>query len=174
MKQRMKELQKLKRVGEVLSRRFVEAGYYSFAKIVAAGEDGLKKVKGLNPRVIQPILAQAEEMIGVARKSKAEKVEELKRKTDSLKVQVQEIALSVRDRFKNEITGKAGRKLEKDILKVITSLERMEGKLESKVKKAGKGLVKAEQRLANLADAKLKVICKGFHKALKSLQNVYS
>lgn len=173
MKQRMKELQKLKGVGEVMSRRFVEAGYDTFAKIAAAGEEGLKKVQGLNPRMIQPILTQAGDMIGEAQKSKAEKVEELKQKTDSLKVQVQEIALNIRDRFKDEITGKVGRKLEKDIVKVISSLEKVEGKLESKVKKAGKGLVKAEKRLANLADAKLKGIGKGLKKARKSLKRVY-
>jgi hypothetical protein len=173
MKQGMKELQKLKGVGEVLSRRFVEAGYDTFAKIAAAGEEGLKKIQGLSPRMIQPILTQAEEMLGEAQKSKAEKVAELKQKTDSLKVQVQEIALNVRDRFKDEITAKIGRKLEKDIVKVISSLERVEGKLESKVKKAGKGLIKAEKRLANLADAKLKGIGKGLKKARKSLKRVY-
>ena len=172
MKQRVKELQKLKGVGEILSQRFVEAGYDTFAKIAAAGEEGLKKVQGLNQRMIQPILTQAGEMIGEAQKSRAQKVAELKQKTDSLKVQVQEIALNVRDRFKDEITGKLGRQLEKDIVKVISSLERVEGKLEGKVKKAGKGLVKAEKRLANLAEAKLKGIGKGLKKARKSLKKV--
>ena len=174
MKQSMKELQQLKGVGEVLSRRLVEAGYDTFAKIAAAGEEGLRKIQGLNPRIIQPLLAQAGEMIGEAQKSKAEKIYELKQKTDSLKVQVQEIALSLRDRFKDEITGKIGRKLEQDIVKVIASLEKVEGKLESKVKKAGKGLIKAEKRLANLADAKLKSVGKGLKKARKSLKRVYS
>jgi DNA anti-recombination protein RmuC len=174
MKQSLKELQKLKGVGEVLSRRFAEAGLDTFAKIAAAGEDGLKKIQGLNPRMIQPILAQAGAMIDEARKSKAEKVQELKQKTDSLKVQVQNIALSVKDRFKDEVTGKIGRKLEKDIAKVISSLEKVERKLESKVKKAGKGLVKAEKRLEGLAAAKLKGIGTGLKKARKSLKRVYS
>ena len=174
MKQSMKELQQLKGVGEVLSRRLVEAGYDTFAKIAAAGDDGLKKIQGLNPRMIQPLRKQAEEMLGQAQKSKADKVAELKRMTDSLKVQVQEIALKIRDRFKDEITGKIGRKLENNIVKVITSLEKVEGKLESKVKKAGKGLMKAEKRLADLADAKLEGIGKGLKKARKSLKRVYS
>jgi DNA anti-recombination protein RmuC len=173
MKQGIKELQQLKGVGEILSRRLVEAGYDTFAKIAAAGEEGLKKIQGLSPRMIPPILSQAEEMLGEARKSKAEKVATLKQKTDALKVQVQEIALSIRDRFKDEISAKIGRKLEKDIVKVISSLEKVEGKLESKVKKAGKGLIKAEKRLANLADAKLKGIGKGLKKARKSLKRVY-
>lgn len=174
MNQRMKELQKLKGVGEAVSRRLVEAGHDTFARIVAAKEEGLKKIQGLNPRMIQPILAQAEEMIGEAKKSKAEKVEELKQKTASLKAQVQSLALSVRDRFKESLSGKAGRKLEKDIVKVISSLQRVEGKLESKVKKAGKGLLKAEKRLEKLADAKLKVVSTGLKKAQKSLKRVWS
>ena len=152
----------------------MEAGYDTFSKIAAAGEEGLKKIQGLNPGIIQSILAQAKEMIGEAQKSKAEKIEELKQKTDSLKVQVQEIAVTIRDRFQKDLTGKIGRKLEKDIVKVISSLERVEGKLESRVKKAGKGLVKAEKRLADLADAKLEGIGKGLKKARKSLKKVYS
>ena len=174
MRQRVKELQKLKGVGEILSQRMVAAGLDTFAKIVAAGEEGLKKIQGLNPRMIQPILTQAGEMVGEAQKSKAERAQELKKKTDSLKVQVQEIALSVKDRFKDEVAGKIGRKLEKDIVKVISSLERVEEKLEGKAKKAGKGLLKAEKRLANLADAKLKGVVKGLKKARKSLKRVYS
>jgi len=174
MRQGPKELQKLKGVGDVLSRRFVEAGYDSCAKVAAAGEEGLKKIKGLNSRMIQPILAQAAEMIGEARKTRADKVQELKQKTDALKVQLQEIALDVRDRFKDEIAGKLGRKLEKDIVKVLSSLESVEGKLESKVKKAGKGLAKAEKRLEALTGAKLEGIGKGLRKARKSLKRVYS
>ena len=174
MKQSIKELQRLKGVGEVLSQRFVEAGHDTFAKIAAAGEDGLKKIQGLNPRMIQPILAQAREMIDEAQKSKTEKVQELKQKTDSLKVQVQNIALSMKDRFKDEVAGKVGKKLEKDIVKVISSLEKVEDKLESKVKKAGKGLIKAEKRLANLAEAELKNVGKGLKKARKSLKRIYS
>jgi Helix-hairpin-helix domain len=172
MKLGPKELQQLKGVGEVLSRRFLEAGYDTFAKIASAGENGLKKIPGLNPRLIQAIIAQAGEMTGEAQKSKAEKVAELKKKTGSLKAQVQEVALNVRDRFKDELAGKVGKKLEKDIVKVISSLEKIEVKLESKVKKAGKGLVRAEKRLANLAEAKLKCIGKGLKKARKSLEKV--
>jgi Holliday junction resolvasome RuvABC DNA-binding subunit len=174
MKQGIKELQKLKGVGEVLSRRLVEAGYDTFAKVVAAGEEGLKKITSLNPRMAQSILVQAKEMIGETEKNRAEKVEELKKKAASLKLQVQELALSIRDRFKDEVTVKVGSKLEKDIGKVISSLEKVEGKLESKVTKAGKGLLKAEKRLADIAEVKLKGVGKGLKKARKSLKRIYS
>jgi hypothetical protein len=172
MKAEMKELQKLKGVGEVLSQRFVEAGYDTFAKVASAGEDGLKKIRGINPRMLRSIVAQAGEFAGEAQKSKAEKVEELKQLAASLKGQVQEIALSVRDRFKAEVSGKTGRKIEKELVKVISSLEKVEGKLETKAKKAGKGLAKAEKRLADLSAAGLKGVGKGLKKARKSLKRV--
>lgn len=174
MSQRMKELQKLKGVGKAVSKRLVAAGFDSFAAVIAAGEGGLNKIQGLNPVMIQSLLAQAQAMRGEIQKSKGEKIEELKQQAESLKVQVQLIALNIRDRLKAGISGKTGRKLEKDIVKVISSLQKVEGKLESKVKKAGKGLLKAEKRLANLADAKLKRVSKGLRKARKSLQMVCS
>ena len=59
MKPKMKELQKIKGVGEVLSKRLVEAGYDTFAKIAVAGDDGLKKIQGINPSMSQSILAEA-------------------------------------------------------------------------------------------------------------------
>jgi Helix-hairpin-helix domain len=174
MKAETKELLKLKGVGEVLSRRFVEAGYDTYAKIAAAGVDGLTKIQGVNPRMVRSIVAQAGELAGEAHKSRAEKIGELKQQAASLKGLVQEIALGVRDRFKEEVSGKVGKKVEKELLKVISSLERVEGKLETKVKKAGKGLAKAEKRLAALADAGLKGVGKGLKKARKSLKRVYA
>lgn len=174
MQKKMKELQKLKGVGETMSRRFVEAGYDTYARIAAAGDEGLKKVQGLNPRMIQSITAQAQALVDEAQKSKTEIVAELKQKTASLKEHVQEIALAARVRYKNEISGNVGRKLEKEVGKVISSLKRVEGKLERRVKKAGKGLLKAEKRLACLADVKLKDIGKGLKKARNSLKRGFA
>jgi len=174
MKQAMKELQKLKGVGNILARRFIEAGYDTFAKIAATGEEGLRNIQGLNPRMVPSILAQAAELAGEAGKTRAEKVEELKLKAASMKEQVQDIALSVRNRFKEEATGKTGKKVEKEILKVISSLEKVESKLETKVKKTGKVLVKAEKRLAGLTETGLKGVGKGLKKARKSLERVFA
>lgn len=173
MKLGQKELQELKGVGEVVSRRLLEAGYDTFGKIAAAGEDGLRKIKGINPRIIPSLLAQAGELAGQAGKSKALLVDELKGKAVALKLQVHDMAGTVRDRFKDELTGDAGRKVEKEILKVLSSLEKVEGKLQTNVKRAGKSLAKAEKRLADLADAGLKNIGKGLKKARKSLKKVY-
>jgi len=173
MKIGLKELQTLKGVGKVLSQRFIEAGYDTFAKIAAAGEDGLKKIRGINPRAIQSIIDQAGEMAGETHKSKEEKIAELKARAASLKGQVQAIALDVQSRFLEETTGKTGKKVELELIKIISSLEKAEDNLESKAKKAGKRLAKAEKRLEDLTGSGLKSIGKELKKARKSLKRIY-
>jgi len=172
MKKKINELKRLKGVGEVLSRRLTESGYDTFAKVVAAGEDGLKKILGINQRIIPSILEQAGQLAGEGRPTKAQKVAELKRHAAGLKHEVQGVALRVRENFQQEITGKTGKKVERQILKMIASLEKVEGKLETKMKKVGKGLKKAENSLSLLAAAGLADIGKGLKKARKSLKNI--
>ena len=172
MKKKLNDLKQLKGVGDVLSRRLVEAGHDTLAKVAAAGEEGLKKVQGVNQRLIPAILEQAGLLAGEGRPSKAQKVEGLKRQAASLKSQVQGVALRVRENFQDELAGKTGKKVEKQIMKVIASLEKVGGKLETRVKKAGKGLAKAEKSLAILAAAGLADIGKGLKKARKSLKKV--
>ena len=60
-------------------------------------------------------LAQAKDLAGDVGKSRAEKVEELKQRAAIMKERVQDIALSVRNRFKEEASGKTGKKVEKEI-----------------------------------------------------------
>jgi hypothetical protein len=172
MKVEMKGMQKLKGIGEVLSRRLIEAGHDSFAKVAAAGEEGLRKIPGINPRQVKSIVAQAGELAEEAEKGRAKKVGELKQKAVFLKGEVEEIAHSVRNRFQEAVSGKAGKKLGKELVKVMASLDKLEGMLERRVKKAGKGLAKAEKRLEGLADSGLKEIGTGLKKVRKSLEKV--
>ncbi len=172
MKKKLNELKQLRGVGEVLARRLVEAGFDTFSKVTAAGEEGLKKVQGINQRVVPAILEQAGLLAGEGRATKAQKVEELKRHAASLKEQVQGVALRVRENFPEELAGKTGKKVEKQIMKVIASLEKVEGKLETRVKKAGKGMEKAGKSLALLAAAGLADIGKGLKKTRKSLKKI--
>jgi uncharacterized protein YktA (UPF0223 family) len=174
MKQSTTELQQLKGVGAVLAGRLIAAGYDTYAKVAAAKEEDLRKIAGINPRLVPSILAQAAGMETEEDTGQARKVEELKQLASALKEKVQEIALSVRDRFKDEIAGKGGRRLEKEIVKVITSLEKVEQRMETKVKKSGKGLAKAERRLEGLAEAGLKKVDKGLKKARKSLKRIHA
>ena len=70
MKNQMKELRKLKGIGEVLSRRLVEASYDTIAKVAAAGEKGLERIAGMNPQKVRDIVTQARKMTGEAEKSR--------------------------------------------------------------------------------------------------------
>lgn len=53
MKNQMKELQKLKGIGGIISRRLVEASYDTIAKVAAAEEKGLEKISGMNPQKLR-------------------------------------------------------------------------------------------------------------------------
>jgi len=68
MKEQMKELQKLKGIGEVLSRRLVESSYDTIAKVAAAEKKGLERIAGMNPQKVRSIVTQAREMMGEAEK----------------------------------------------------------------------------------------------------------
>jgi predicted flap endonuclease-1-like 5' DNA nuclease len=70
MKDQMKELQKLKGVGEVLSRRLVEASYDTIAKVAAAEQKGLERIAGMNPQKVRAIVTQARQMTGEVEKSR--------------------------------------------------------------------------------------------------------
>ena len=70
MHQEMKELQKLKGIGEVLSRRLIEASYNTIAKVAAAEEHGLKNIPGMNPKKVRSIVTQAREMTSEVEKSR--------------------------------------------------------------------------------------------------------
>jgi predicted flap endonuclease-1-like 5' DNA nuclease len=69
MKSNMKELQKLKGIGAVLSQRLVESSYDTIAKVAAAEEKGLERIAGMNPQKLRSIVTQARMMTGEAEKN---------------------------------------------------------------------------------------------------------
>jgi len=69
MEKQMKELQQLKGIGAVLSRRLVEASYDSIAKVAAAQIKGLERIAGMNEQKVRSIVSQARQMTGAAEKS---------------------------------------------------------------------------------------------------------
>lgn len=68
MKEQLKELQRLKGIGEVLSQRLVEASYDTIAKVAGAEIKGLERIAGMNPQKIRNIVTQARKMTGEAEK----------------------------------------------------------------------------------------------------------
>jgi ribosomal protein S13 len=172
VKKQINQLTKLRGLGKVLATRFVESGLDSYEKIVAAGAEGLAKIKGINPETAAAIIRQAAELTGDTQSKKDKKEEQLKGVAASLKDQIKGIATDVNKRFKEDLAGKIGKKVEKEIKKVILSLEKAETKLRTRSKKAAKGLAKAEKRLTGLHEADLKKVCKGLQRARQSLKKV--
>jgi len=70
MKEQMEDLQKLKGIGEVLSRRLVESSYDTIAKVAAAEVKGLERITGMNPQKVRAIVTQARKMTGETEKSR--------------------------------------------------------------------------------------------------------
>lgn len=174
MKESTRELQKIKGIGEKMARRFVKAGYDVPAKVAEADEEEIGKIRGIKPRMAGSIIRQAVEMTTGASDDGGTRLEELKHMAAGVRERVQELAIRVRDRFLDGPAGPTTKKAEKELVKMIASLERVEGKLESRPRKAGKGLAKTEKRLAALADSDVKGIGKGLKKARKSLKRVYA
>lgn len=167
-----RELLQLKGVGDILSKRFVEAGLDSCAKIVEAGVDGLKGIKGLNPRILNSLLEQAAQIASVPAADKETRAGELKQGIAGLRDWVQEIVALSRERFPEELAGKLGKKLTKDLVRILDALDRIEKKLPKRIKRAAKGVLKAEKRLAGAVDSTLPKLSKGLQKTRKSLQRV--
>lgn len=169
-----RELQQIKGIGEVLAVRLLEAGHNSFAKIVRAGESGLKEIKGINQKAIPDIIAQAERLIEKKSGKRDEKVAALKRSLQGLRQSVQELTSAAKDRFNEKLVGKTGQKMTESLVRFIEALEKLEDKADKKLKRSGKAVLKAEQRLEGLAETGLKEFRKGLKSAKKALQRVHA
>jgi hypothetical protein len=170
----MKDLTRLRGVGPVLGRRFVDAGLDCFEKIVEAGAEGLKDIRGLNPRMIPLILSQAAEMNAAAEGSKERLLLKMRQQIDLLAGTVQNMALRITDRFGAESVGTDGKGMEKEILRILALLDKSTAKLGTKKKKMAKGLERAEKRLLSLNGAGLEEILKGLKKSRKYLKRIFS
>lgn len=168
----IKELQAIRGIGPVLAQRLLDAGHDSFAAIAALGEEGLGRIRGVNPRAIPAIIAQAAAMAAPGSATREERLKTLQGSLAGLRQSVQTLTATARDRFADQLDGKAGRKLTAALLRFVTALEKLEGSAGKKLKRTGKGLVKAEKRLEGLADAGLKDVRKGLKRARKALERV--
>jgi hypothetical protein len=164
-----KNLTRLRGVGVVLATRLRDTGLDTFEKIVEAGADGLSKIRGINLRAIPSILAQAAEFVA----EESEKtVDRAVCMAGTLSNKVLGVAQNVRDRFGDELTGKNGKKIEKEILKIVGFLD--SSSLKSQKKRVVKGLAKAEKSLSIAEDAGLKRIRKCLKRTRKSLGKITS
>ena len=73
------DLQQLKGVGRVLSKRLQEMGLDNFEKIAQAGEEVLKKISGINRRMVTSILQQAKALSEAPSAAAEERAEAMKK-----------------------------------------------------------------------------------------------
>jgi DNA integrity scanning protein DisA with diadenylate cyclase activity len=163
------DLQKLKGVGSILAKRLYDAGFDSFAKIGHAGEEQLKKVRGINPRAVISIIEQAKQLAAAQPLKGAEREEAVKRHLAEMKEKIQNLARVARERFQQELAGKRGRKLSANLVRIEDALARLADRAGRNSKRVGKALVKAEKKVAGLEDAGLKKLRKGLKRARKTV-----
>lgn len=164
----------IKGVGEIMAKRFVKAGYDTFDRIVAAGEEGLKSIQGMNPKTIPSIIKYAGALAAEVSAARDKKVAELKKAVADIRRQVDSMSETLKSPRGEGMRGKSGKRIETELHKMITVLEKTESKLGKRLKRAGKGLTKAGNSLSGLspdmeADA---IECK-LKKARKSLRKIY-
>jgi hypothetical protein len=169
MVQSAADLQQLKGVGRILAKRLYDAGFDSFSKIVQEGEDGLKKVRGITPQTIKSIVEQARQLAEGADSGEAEREETVKRQLSEVRELMQSLAEKARDRFEQELSGKTGKKLSADLLRIEDALVQMGNRGPKRAKRTGKALVKAEKRMTGLEEGSLKKIRKGVKRARKAV-----
>lgn len=168
----MMELQQIRGIGNVLAQKLIDAGNDSCAKVAALGEEGLKKLKGINPKAIPSILEQAAQLAKQDGKDREARVAALKEYVATLRQTVQDLTASARAHLSGDLSKKAERKITDALIGFLSTLEKVEGRAHKRLKRTGRGLFKANKRLEGLAEGNLKAIRKGLKRAKKSLQRV--
>ena len=184
MKESMSEVQKLAGVGAITAQRLKAAGLDTFAALVAAGEEGLRAVPGINPKIIPAILEQAASFASQAAApeivltepvlSEPESTDDLKTLTAELRTTLQEIAQAVRERFPEELAGKIGHKLTRNMVAGVDALYALDESAQRRPKRSRRALEKARKRLNGLAETDLTQIRKGLKQVRKGLERVIS
>ncbi len=168
----MKELEQIRGIGAILAQRLIDAGHDSCAKVAALGEEGLKQLKGINPKAIPSILEQAAQLANAEGNDRAARIAALKEFAANLRQSVQDLTASAREQLSGDLSKKAERKITDALVDFLVILEKVEGRAHKRIKRTGRGLAKAGERLEGLAEGNLKSIRKGLKRAGKTLQRV--
>ncbi len=172
----VKNLKQLKGVGEISARRLVEAGLDDFAKVAAAGVEGLGAIRGMNPRSIPGILQQAGELTGPpdsgCRAKGADKAARLARVRELIQqLQLEVSGLVAPERAEDQSArGRKSEALFKEAAKLGKLLGKLEAALPARLKRTGKALTKADRKVAELAGRGPKKAASGLKKARKTLK----
>jgi hypothetical protein len=165
------DLKRLRGVGDIIAARLAEAGFDTFKKVVTAGEEGLRTIRGVNPRARSSILSQAAELAVEAVRDEEKAVQELRSRISCLSGRVQEIALQMKERFGGELACEMGRKAEKDLLSILRLLDAASARIGARDRKIARWVFRAEKRLPSPDGIELKQIRKGLKRVRKTLEN---
>jgi hypothetical protein len=166
------ELQRIKGIGAITARRLVDAGIDSTAALVEYGIPELRLIKGINPRSIPDILEQAREL--VAAEAPPDPIEALRALINELRYALEVVATDAREDFREELAGKAGVKLNRNLVACLDALDAIEEQITEKPEKFGRRLAKIHGRLIEMPGDDLKKIRKGIKRARKSLDRSLS
>jgi len=164
----MDELQQLKGVGAVLAKRLRDAGLTSFQRIVEGGEAPLRAIKGINQRSVPGMVQQAALLAEMHQQSPDAGTDDVASKVERMRDAVQALGRHARDRFAGKISGKTGRRLSENLVRIADALERIERSPKHR-RKYGKGLAKLQAKMEKLDQAGLKKFCRGLKKSRKAL-----
>lgn len=162
------ELEQLRGIGAVLAKRLRSARLDSFQKIAEAGEEGLKVIDGINLRLVPSIVKQAVELSREAEALARDKVESLAGSAGAVRDRLNSLALGARERFSGKISGKSGRRLGEELVRIADALDRIADRARHP-KRARKALAKVQRRMETLDQVGFKKFCKGLKKSRKRL-----
>ncbi|BCR06808.1 DNA-binding protein [Desulfuromonas versatilis] len=164
------ELRRIRGIGEVLAQRLVEAGIDSHAKLAELGEEGLARIRGVQPRMIPAILEQARGLAAEEEQAPEEKTAALRAGLARVREQVQQLVARARERLGGKLKGDREKRLEKQERKLLSGLERFEALCGARPKQAAKRLAKIEKRLDGLEQAGARSLARGLKKARRPLK----
>lgn len=145
------DLRLIRGIGDVLALRLRESGVSSFGDIVGGGENLLKGIKGLNPRQIPSILEQAARLSAESADQRHERIARVRERAKRLRLSVQDVAASLRERLASEIPAKKERKLSASFSRLVDMIGRLEEFEGKRLRSAEKGLDRAERKIGSLS-----------------------
>ena len=168
----VKQLMEIKGLGVASARRLVAAGLDDFGKVAAAGEEELRKIRGLNPRSIAQIVAAASARATLAESGDGKAAEAARLSEISARLQeaVAEFAALLSGADEKKRDKKTHARLAREINRVQGLLEQLASRLPARLKRCGKALVKSDRNLAKLGEKGPKQVTKGLKKTRKVLK----
>ncbi|MGK2905714.1 MAG: helix-hairpin-helix domain-containing protein [Desulfuromonadales bacterium] len=166
-----KKLKEIDGIDEACADRLIAKGFDTFEKLVDAKSEKLMEVTGLPKEAIAKIHEQAGKMLAGAQHEE-ESLAELTEDASRLKVEVEQLVLNIRERFRDEHVPKEQlRELRKEISRTLASLEKVEAALSDQLRRLSKSLVKADKKISQVSGLGFEEVVSGLRKARKKIED---